>query len=865
MKRVGLFLALVILMASIVAGVIYKDKLFAAAGDLTEFSPTESSMIVNPPGDTDATRHILITSDHGDAHTIKLGLYYNDTASGSRTFRILGGDSTRCGYTRNHGGAGGPIGNNRNVVRVRFVIPGDSEPYVYQYDQMCNLANNTTRTRDITIPARIINNAPVDDTTNNRYKRVTAIIEHVDGMKTAADANVDGTTTFQARAIGARVGLIDTAESENDPNNSFVSRRGYANTDRDVRLEIPFGLDCTQGSRQNGNAQVVVYDADNGPSTPRQLYFHVQRNNAAGNWVTLDRGQTGDTIHPRQDGAGNNTGNVSVDPAGRATPHFMGDGGNRAYVEISHMRANTKYRVVIRDLYMGNFNYIYVGMPGDSIFGTDAINCVHRASPTLTITPDVDDYIEVGGTFTATAGIQNLGTATAKLQYLHRIWYGTGNDGYNAAQGDSNLQETGWVDRNVGAGNQVNVNTYTWSNISPPANARYVCSSMNIRNQPFEETEIVNDPITKCTPIGKAPSFAVTAGGVRTGGNYGSGTCSVTKPGPIAGDANRLGSYFGITAHGYSSVDVTNPHHTYIRDSALSLGFIDNIVSKQAGIGNGANTELHFARGPGPVAPAATVRGGGLFYGEFDSAPSSMNTHCLTDLFKAGRYPAAAPTPLATNPTVTLPDSTAGVNAFTYNVCSAAANNVLTLNGPNAGDLVLDPGQQYVVRITSCNANPVYVRINADIRYQGTAAAINQLPQFVLLAGTDSTSQISIHVDNSVTRLDGIYAIRGTDDNAATFLTCAQRADPGNLQALRNIDSSATYCSNQLQVYGAVVLGGRLDPYRTYGHGDRNSPTFTAPAEIFNLRPDTVLSDYARSRAGAQLEVVNQRELAPRF
>lgn len=506
--------------------------------------------------------------------------------------------------------------------------------------------------------------------------------------------------------------------------------------------------------------------------------------------------------------------------------------------------------------------------------------CIHVVEANMSAivdhTPPETSYVEIGGTVTSNARISNTGTSAGNLQYTYQMWYEV--DGITSAADrvydagvDQQQQFTNWTNITAGIG-QTPINPpYTRAVTNPPANASHVCSRLEIRRQAGDYSIITTPVSTECTPIGKAPSFAATAGNVRTGGNYGAGTCSVWKPGGSITTDDALAHYFGIISHNYSNISAT-PHHSYFRDAAVSPGYIDNVVTKQAGIGDGTNIELHFARGAGAPNPA-TARGGGLFYGSSGSSPAAgtfpqanpVNTHCLTNLFEANRYPAATtPNNVTLNDTEALPAPVAGSNAVTYNICGTVPNNQLILTGPGGGELVLQPGQQYVVRVTQngagCNNFPVFVRINSNIRYTGTNAPIDQLPQLVFLAGTDGGSRVSILVDNAVTRLDGIYANRGTNDDAATFLTCAQRANPANLVALRNITIGD--CSNPLTVNGAVVLGGRLDLYRAAGHG---SNTDTSPAEVFNLRPDTILSDYARDRSSSQLEIFNQRELAPRF
>lgn len=852
-RRFGSWLTILILALSVLTTAMRLAQVSALAENLTDNSPTAPMMTGG--GDTDATRHILITSDHGDAYTIKLGLYYPYWYTGSQTVTIEGGNTTRCRFNTTHTGTT-EISGTRNVYRVWFNGYTNDTSLLNTYSEACN-SSNETRSRSLTIPASVVNSAPVDGSTNYLFKRITMTINLVPGMQGANDPNVDGSMTFGVKAVGSKVGLVDTLDSENNgPNNSFVARRNLPNPSGQVRLEIPFGLDCTQGTQSLG--KVILFDADNGQGS-NNLTYVVQRYN--GGWQTLPRGALGtpDTI--------TEVANVSIAADGTVHPDNSPPAPNKAVVYINTLHAREQYRMVIKDLNIApSYNYIYLGVPGDSIFGTSSVTCVQTASGRMSLTPDPTSYVEPGGNVTTTGGINNTGTATAQLEYNHSIWYGSNNDDYNA--GDQGLQTTGWVAVNIAAKTNPDVHTFTWNNISPPAGAKYVCAKFQIRNRGIDETQLSATTIIKCTPIGKAPSFAVKAGGVRTGGNYGAGTCSVTPPAYVSTSTARA-YFYGITAHDYSGIDSINTHHTYIRDSALSLGYINNVVTKQAGIGSGANTELHFARGPGPVAAPNTSMGGGQFYGTGSDNifPSAIptNSHCLTDMFEVNRYPSATtPINIGSTTTQSLPAPSAGINAVTYNICGNVADNLLTLTGPAGGELVLQPGQQYVVRITQlgtgCNNNPVYVNIASNIRYTGTAATIADLPQFVFLAGTDSTSRVVVQVDNAVTRLDGIFANRGTNDDQATFLTCAQRANASNRWTLKSI--AAAECSNQLTINGAIVLGGRLDPYRTTGH-DNN--TNTDPAEIFNLRPDTILSDYSRDRNSSQLDIINQRELAPRF
>lgn len=629
-------------------------------------------------------------------------------------------------------------------------------------------------------------------------------------------------------------------------------------TNNTIQYGVPFAQIFRRpcGWTVNGEARVdgVMGTVNARRSTGHTFNFRVNLTSGGGapNIRVVERWQSG------------NTGNVRDDPDVDIPPNFNDNYPNSGqFIVPANATPGTNYCM---DVWYS---------PSANDDGAENSNnaCVHvieaNVSAILDLNPPESDLVEIGGTVTATARIQNSGTATGNLQYNHQIWYEVGGLSSAADRAfdadDLTLQQTGWTNIDVAPGTTPTVNTYTRPTTSPPGTASHVCSRMQIARRGADTSIVTVADVVRCVRIGKGPSMAVTSGDLRVGGTYGNGDCRVTKPGSIATDSARLSRFFGVITRGYNGTDPANPHHNYVANGILSPGYIENVVSMKNGVGGGQNTELHFARGPRPADPANTVMGGGEFYGSFtDINENPFRTHCLTPVFDSTRYPSTQSTvQVASTSTLDLPAPNAGITSVTYNICSnGAADKLLSLNGPGATDLVLGQGQQYIVRITqagtNCNSHPVFVKINNNVRFTGTAPSIDKLPQFVFLA---DGPRISIQVDNAVTRLDGIYANRGTDDDASVFLTCAARAqNPTSRTTFRVITTGE--CSNQLRVNGAVIVGGRLDPYRASGHHVSGN---TDPAEIFNLRGDIVLSDFMRGRTANQLEVINQREVAPRF
>jgi hypothetical protein len=396
---------------------------------------------------------------------------------------------------------------------------------------------------------------------------------------------------------------------------------------------------------------------------------------------------------------------------------------------------------------------------------------------------------------------------------------------------------------------------------------KYLCASLNLTAvSPMPPVSRGGpNPATMCVPITKAPSLAVISGDVRTGGNYGVDICGVRDPGiGVASTGDQLSKYFGIRAFNYAAVTPSVSRHTYIRDAAISLGEIFNVATNASGP-RGVSSSLHFARGAGNEKSASNEVDGGLFYGVrgstnpsgFSRFPmpnlSTLKTHCLSPLFVAGRYPTGAEIPAAAN--INLPGSSRQV--LTYRV---ASGQVINLNVAG-GTLSLQQGQRYIVRLESAPGamGSAVVNLNFNVQYTGSASSVAALPQFVLLAGSEvaPSFNISVRVAPNVTRLDGIYAVRGTNNDTATFSTCSTKWSKTDGVRLTTSD-----CKGVLTVNGTVIVGGRLNPYRTAGH---DSAGATDPAEIFNLRPDVILSDYARNAASPVLHTIYQRELAPRY
>ncbi len=781
--------------------------------------------------------------------------YYKIIASGGAYVGLRGNENT---------GAGGGHSTTQEQV--------DAAPEFVDYRSVfgtpCDISTNTTAT----VVLFDMDNAGGSGAQDPR-RDVTVRVYDVTGASAVAVPWNDGTYVWTPQGDNTRVSKNFTAK----PGRKYRLELNNVYRNNTVQWAVPYSQIFRKNCSWNLTGSALISSATN--PTPQTGTINVRRGTSATFHFAVTRsGAPAANIDITEQWTAGNSGNIQTWTDYDFGPNWA---DNYVYTIPAGATPGTDYcaRVIHRPRSSTDGN-----AEGSNIVCANATEATMSAIINLTPDDTPTNYVEPGETVTAEAAINNTGTSAGNIQYLHEMWFETGARDNTYDTDDLAYQTTNWQNRTVGAGSTPVVNTFSQSTSSPPANAAYVCSRLQIRRQAGDTSIISVGSVAKCVPIGKSPSLAVPNGSVRTGGNYGSGTCRVSLPVIASANYSKYQHYFGVLGHKYQR-DVANPHHMYVADSVLSVGDIDNVVSMKAGIGTGKDTRLHFARGPGPDLADDNVVGGGQFYGSFsdiddaDGATDNVfgenpfRTHCLTALFDATRYPAAKVTdpdvstaaPYELPAPVAIPaGSTNSVQAVTLNFCGDTANRLLTLTGPSGGDLVLAPGQQYIVRITQdgtgCNNYPVYVKINSNIKYSGTADTIDKLPQFVFLAGTTSGSRVNIQVDNAVTRLDGIYANRGTN-TSATFLTCAQRASSATRSTLVAINSFSD-CNNRLQLNGAVVLGGRLNPYRTFGHHQAGN---TEPAEMFNLRADTILSDYARDHSSSQLEVVNQRELAPRF
>lgn len=153
--------------------------------------------------------------------------------------------------------------------------------------------------------------------------------------------------------------------------------------------------------------------------------------------------------------------------------------------------------------------------------------------------------------------------------------------------------------------------------------------------------------------------------------------------------------------------------------------------------------------------------------------------------------------------------------------------NVTLQGGDN-----IPKGRQVVVHANN-------VTINNSIAYEDGYANLREIPQVIIIA------EGNISVAPDVERIDAWLIAKDT------LYTCNER------QAL-TID----VCNRELVMNGPVAAN-EVSLRRT--HGSDSEDNRDKPAELFNLRPDALLSAYARALGRDRAQTVYQVELPPRF
>lgn len=382
------------------------------------------------------------------------------------------------------------------------------------------------------------------------------------------------------------IGFINTrASAVNSPNNTLVFEGGHKGTGREYnQIFYTFGLSCSVEDplfRQS----VSLYDVDNGVSgvqdiearfyvgvvdetrnvTPLKIGDYLGEGNGAAtrlNDILFEESEGGDRKNIDLDRRilhNNGTPNNPNDDYPQFVPSNFHNKGGETKIKIHEMRPFTHYVLIVDMVHQGQ--YIYSGLPGDALFGSPeydyAAECPDTPdAPTLQpfVSLSKSEY-EIGEAPTANAWIDKRGRKNVSIDTNRQFWYETSAtwDQSTRRQGGETMIHQ--VDPNHWDINDSELHLPRWTagqfpdpgpggripNPAVPANARYVCTLLELKNPSLPLTTLETpNPAVSCAILKRRPHFKVTHGDVNAAAAWGrpctaNGKISAFNLGPSEG------------------------------------------------------------------------------------------------------------------------------------------------------------------------------------------------------------------------------------------------------------------------------------------------------------------------------------------
>jgi len=556
--------------------------------------------------------HSLVMTQHGKVQKVEVGMYFNNNTN-NKTFTINVADAT-CMASAN--GTSWPTSNRFVVVE----IPGQADRF-FTGNQICGNGGGALRNATFTIPGTAL----IQDQDWNRTSFWGARI--VIRWVTNGDPGVNfpgGVRDEIARADGGsgshfrfrfningqgQVGYINTASASLTSINNSLVHSSSANQS----AYFPFGLNCRQTASVTGSAaNVTVYDADNGTTvqTP-PLWFWVGTVDNSGRVTALqgneyhreggriwvdEQADAGGTIT-----RGPELNGLPLRHTWQGHPVFVpsdfNNVGGRTTVQIRSVKARTHYVLVVNRL--SGAQFIYVGLPGDGIFGSPDFD-YNRDCPSLPTTGELDCSITAPSTIdTATSLAVRVNSGATPTSFVPGSPRATlnvsGPSSWNRTQamtGGGGTYSTDFTVGTLSRSGDYDLNaTVNYTDTTGAAQTANCDTTVQVTTQPY----------------------MAVYGGDAIAGSYeaaGSGVCSTNSDAGFLGwntaSYNGAGSQFAVTALGD------------IRYFASALN---------ASANNGANPRkpsgLSFAN-TGSLVNTGT----GLFGGQFSAASAVDNSSC---------------------------------------------------------------------------------------------------------------------------------------------------------------------------------------------------------------------------------------------
>jgi hypothetical protein len=556
---------------------------------INNVSPSANVTTTNGPLEND-NWHNMVLSDHGKVPKVVVGMYF--TTKTDKTFKINVNTARAC----NINGLGASFPGTSNFVYIKVEgqnkigIPGN---------KICSTGAGNLDDMSFRINADSLTNA----TNDTAMHKATVTIEWVNGTDEGAYPGIRGDLSKKDSGYGSRfwfrfktsepesrVGYVNTDRSTlGEPNNSLIFSKQTDNQDGPkayADMYFPFGPSCLAAT--STDRAVTLYDADNGTASQNPpLGFYVGTVDSTGTITPLRAeeyvGSNGDkdditvkevpSDNNRVANDGSSLGDLRQGGPNRPIfypSNFHNEGGSTT-VKIKTFKKKTHYVLVAVGVHQGQF--IYVGLPGDAIFGSpdfdynDPKYCKETNGVNISPRVEINSEYEPGDRVTVTAFVGNssepLQPASSKY---HRIFWYERNGGDTFENGvDGTIQ-----DRPPGAGpgritwsleeTEIEAGNPNWSTVIPPNTTEgRICTSLELLD-PDSNTTIDPPSQTKCANIIKKPYLSVLNGDVNTTKDHVDITPCTTGPNKISafydapqGSGTQIAAFAGSTVNQFVS------------------------------------------------------------------------------------------------------------------------------------------------------------------------------------------------------------------------------------------------------------------------------------------------------------------------
>ena len=790
-KGVWLWLLLGLVAVSIVFWAVRAAGAISIVGNPKSPNPY-ASYITNQPSFDDMTNHIMIYSNHGVATSLSLAAYFAHNATAQRDLVLETGDPSICRVSNS--------GGKRLKDKVFYTLTvnngspnptaADTKTYAITGENACarwdagNLIN--ARAQTFTIPASVIKNAPIDSLTGKKKISITFALNTSEFLSLR---EIESSTeqwygeqviSFRAKlqpssgstpddSVAPFLGNTDTsASSANNANNGLVTIQGNPSgltRDKDgqnVTAFYPFGRPCND-TTPFADRDVLLYDADVksdelGSSKDSGVYFTIWelRNGA---WTQIkESAANGDTTRLAM--ADPNVGVYEISD-GKVYPTVQEN--NATKVVVKNMKANTRYRIQIDRLYHrgqrdAKNNYLYVGLPGDSIYGLEGFTCpAYEVQPFIGISPTT---VEPQGSIHVTPTLANNSSAIpAKVGWqVTGFWLNPGVAVPNAAGGEDTkdaCQYFGGNGCNLLSGSSGTTEVPIRGTISlgdrdymVPVNAPFganycfVTSTNPYSDKP--EGQRWRHSAPKCAVVGLKPKLQVWGHDALAGGTVQTSLSQRTTAMKYFGSWDEYGVFSGAL------------NMTMASGAGLNGGNV-----------SGTNTSWNKVTGANYMVPCTGSGGGDGCFG-----------------------PVAYPV------------------AIVEKAAALAVNTDYNPSGRcDAGDITVDsipnPNSITGTRVICTTGT---VTINKNLQYHTTPLS-QGLPQVLIIAK-------NIQIDPGVTRVDAWLIAGYKDGSDGALYTCTGWKDVST-------KLTANDCNNKLEINGPVVAP-KIYLGRTHGVRDPN-------------------------------------------